>query len=582
MKKLLTSILFIFFSVVIFAQNEKNGDDPPTNLSPNFSCQGHYIEINGKKYMNGQQALVCDGITVYTFSVQVGAFHADGEEFPIETTWQGATSSGGHTAYVSADYPPGSLASEGILVKASYGEGLNTVSVQVRVFFADIKYIDDSAQQYGLDPNITVQEQFYKSQYSDDYGWKSIEEGQTDVISVLVEPEEFHSHLTFESTDPVNFPISPSSATTIPQTISINGSNNGTASVIVKLGSVAQCSHPNIKTEIKLVTYQKKTKMVEFILVKEENDDVEIIPKGQGSPYSLAILPGPNGLLDTTIPVGDPNIDDEFGTGLEINTGPNGICELTAQGDDIQLIDPGFGLPYATCTTYGSNNERDTPDPDPAANIDDEILAGEINSGENGVCEIEALDEHTGYAHSEQVNLPDAMEYVNKVYSQAIFEWIPVYSPVTYSVEVINYDKNRDGRLEVGVSDEEVDEIVENCTSCSSDPNVLQVFLTDYSHGLMGGQPQGYTPPDNPEEAYVFMGEIENSSVADKKLFFAKAIGHELGHLGFGLEHPFDQFNAPVLGLFYTSMGIDFENLMDYEHPPLDKLRKYQWDEIHE
>jgi subtilisin family serine protease len=96
-------------------------------------------------------------------------------------------------------------------------------------------------------------------------------------------------------------------------------------------------------------------------------DDVQLAPVGQGLPdpnaYGfavLAIIPGANGVIDTT-PVGD---DSTSLTGCSsapyLRPGANGICDSTATGDDIQLIPVGQGGEGLPGVLPGANSVVDT------------------------------------------------------------------------------------------------------------------------------------------------------------------------------------------------------------------------------
>jgi len=79
-------------------------------------------------------------------------------------------------------------------------------------------------------------------------------------------------------------------------------------------------------------------------------DDVQIIAVGYGEPNQTAITAGQNGVLNTQ-PSGDDIIKDST-----IITGPNGICNTTASGDDVQVIPVGQGKPYTITVTAGADN----------------------------------------------------------------------------------------------------------------------------------------------------------------------------------------------------------------------------------
>lgn len=75
------------------------------------------------------------------------------------------------------------------------------------------------------------------------------------------------------------------------------------------------------------------------------DDDVQLIPVGQGRPHAIVIHPGPDGQLDTA-PGGD---DTLFPSEDRLTSGANGVVETLAQSDDVQIIR--FSMGY-TSTTF--------------------------------------------------------------------------------------------------------------------------------------------------------------------------------------------------------------------------------------
>ncbi len=89
-----------------------------------------------------------------------------------------------------------------------------------------------------------------------------------------------------------------------------------------------------------------------------QGDDVQEIPVGQGSPLSLVIEPGFNFILDS-IPSGDDVV-----SGRMILSGPDGIAQSAALGDDKRRIAAGAGLPKGLCISPGPDQELQS---DPAS-----------------------------------------------------------------------------------------------------------------------------------------------------------------------------------------------------------------------
>lgn len=78
-------------------------------------------------------------------------------------------------------------------------------------------------------------------------------------------------------------------------------------------------------------------------------DDVQVIPVGNGQPSQTCITAGSNGTLDTS-PSGDDTI-----VGVTITTGSDGVCNTTASGDDVQVITVNQGKPSTTMITAGAD-----------------------------------------------------------------------------------------------------------------------------------------------------------------------------------------------------------------------------------
>ena len=83
-------------------------------------------------------------------------------------------------------------------------------------------------------------------------------------------------------------------------------------------------------------------------------DDVQVIPEGQGEPNTVCVVAGDNGIIDTS-----PGNDDWLDVDV-IRTGPDGICDSTATGDDHNVIDPSIAAAHTTCITAGTNGIIDT------------------------------------------------------------------------------------------------------------------------------------------------------------------------------------------------------------------------------
>ena len=110
-------------------------------------------------------------------------------------------------------------------------------------------------------------------------------------------------------------------------------------------------------------------------------DDVQEIPVGNGLADQTCVSAGEDGVLDTTVVVGDDAI-----VGGLVTTGTNGICETTAAADD-QAIPVGNGLADTTCVAAGADGVLDTI----VLGGDDAIAGGVVTTGANGICETMAV-----------------------------------------------------------------------------------------------------------------------------------------------------------------------------------------------
>ncbi len=123
-------------------------------------------------------------------------------------------------------------------------------------------------------------------------------------------------------------------------------------------------------------------KTVEIHAITEQNDDVQTHPVGYFPQNQVCVTRGTNGTLDT-IPVPDDGIASTPPAGDFIHTGPNGICDSTAAVDDFQAIPVGQRLGFTVCVSAGANGFLDTA----TASGDDVLGANDINAGPDGVCD---------------------------------------------------------------------------------------------------------------------------------------------------------------------------------------------------
>ncbi len=94
-----------------------------------------------------------------------------------------------------------------------------------------------------------------------------------------------------------------------------------------------------------------------------QGDDVQDVEVGNGLPNSLGVGPGFNCVIDTS-----PSGDDVL-SGNRVLTGLNGVCETVAQGDDEQIIPYQAGSPRGPCVSPGPDQTLST-----GTSVDDQMV----------------------------------------------------------------------------------------------------------------------------------------------------------------------------------------------------------------
>lgn len=79
-----------------------------------------------------------------------------------------------------------------------------------------------------------------------------------------------------------------------------------------------------------------------------------------------------------------PGGDDQV-AGATITTGADGICNTAVSGDDVQTIAVGNGKANENCVTAGTNAKRDTK-----TSGDDTVVGENITTGPDGICNTSA------------------------------------------------------------------------------------------------------------------------------------------------------------------------------------------------
>ena len=179
--------------------------------------------------------------------------------------------------------------------------------------------------------------------------WIMVPVGSNNLAKAETLPDAVASQIGFESDNTNIALVSPAQASSSPQTITVTGVTNGSTEIWAKL-----IQSSNLCATLGVDVKKRINKTVAIHAITEENDDVQVIPLGQGQPNQICITAGTNGVLDSTAG------GDDVTNANSIITGPNGICESEASGDDVPVIDIDHGQPNAICVTKGANNFRDT------------------------------------------------------------------------------------------------------------------------------------------------------------------------------------------------------------------------------
>ncbi|MFL0114096.1 hypothetical protein V2594_14820, partial [Tenacibaculum maritimum] len=137
---------------------------------------------------------------------------------------------------------------------------------------------------------------------------------------------------------------------------------------------------------------------------------------------------------------------------------------------------------------------------------------------------------------------------------------------ITMTIDTLNFDKNNDGKIDVS----------NNRRSRNNVNDEYNVLIKEYSNNseyviVLVDNPDDGSLGWFPSTTNVGVVHVNTHIKTTKKHQLMNTIAHELGHGGFGLQHPFDEFSN-------YNQGKDPKNIMDYQDG--DLLRKYQWDLI--
>ena len=428
---------------------------------------------------------------------------------------------------------------------------------------SSVVFSENLGQNAGFDANTFTEYPSYLNEFGSPVVWKSLHDVIPDNIDVIISSAandtvyfERDSNLTSLLPAQTNNPMA---------TLNLSSSSNKVdMTVYARKDSVSGDS----LAVFKAVSYPSITKSLGLIYVQEENDDIQTVALGNGYPFALAITKGTDDSLTTRALGDDIIIGDSI-----INTGPNGICETSADSGDVQIIAIGNGEPNRECVGFGANQFLDTP----MAAGDDIIVGSSIHTGPNGISETAALASPTTVA-TVPGTLSGLKSFLNTVYNPANLQFNTVANVGTISV---NYDLNKDGSLEVNhwfdsARNNEYAAVkrgLEQFLMANGDNYSYYVILIDptNSSSLLGIGGIWKIDPRIFRHVLVCPANHKRAAVT-----FYNTVTHELGHAIFDLEHPFHQTSIVRQGYL---QGNDPDNFMDYQDG--DKSRKYQWDQIH-
>jgi len=145
--------------------------------------------------------------------------------------------------------------------------------------------------------------------------------------------------------------------------------------------------------------------------IQEVTADATVNPGAEGLAvrnwlFAEHIRVGPNGICETSAAG-----DDVQGLGLDgqvsaITTYLDGICNTSAGGDDYQVIDEDHGEANATAITAGPDGVLDSTEEG-----DDQVVGNSITTGADGVCnttaandDVQQIDPDCGLPHTNAIN----------------------------------------------------------------------------------------------------------------------------------------------------------------------------------
>ncbi len=368
------------------------------------------------------------------------------------------------------------------------------------------------------------------------------------------------------------------------QVITISASANAQRNPTIEIKAENANSLTNVAEYLLPEVLPRKNKNVVIYAVKEDNDDVQVIPRGQGAPNTAAYVftPGVNNFIDTIaggddflapVPIGQrpPGYDARS---RKVFTGENGILETMPQGDDERfesknqalmlqyapVIEFATGAPQTVCIRSGANqfldtladitrtDDREAPDP-----LDSSLMV--VTAGANGRCDTDANDDDVA-----PPTLPNVTVLQNYLNNTTWGRQANIFFTVTVGQAFEkNFDLNRNGELKDGdLGADEVDAI-----SLNDDLTTLDLYYVGMRlEPLPSGRRAAITEFNTGNGWFGLDGLTTNTAA------------HELGHL-LGRTGPAQ----------HSPLGADYQRDLMYESIVSSvnqcRIRKPDWQLVH-
>ncbi len=492
--------------------------------------------------------------------IELEAFKADSTAFAGKLEWTGSSSlrpSGGNAARLQVNRPTGD---GGIFLAVNARGDTMDNRASLRVFILETAFTEGDGR-FEFDDNKI---QAYKIQYDSISG-----NGQRMRFKLLPSGERDYTaaKINFGAPLEVATNIGSAALTGAPTAqVHLHAANGPQLNGRVHLKHYL-CEKVPLKV---VVAKPVKAVDIRIIVVTEEDDDVQMNPPGSAKPDMSAIEAGPDGILQST-----PGPGDSLDTlNNRILTGPDGVCNTRAKGDDIQAIPFGRGGdPVWPCVGYGQNQLRDSP----LTGDDVNDLANKvILAGPDGVCQTiaDSISEPFTLSPAAENQILAALDTLTQWYKKIGYEIVVKRDFINFST---HYDQNFDDTLnynEIGLLNFNIRNI--------KGENTFVIVANNYFRQDTRSGKIVYSIANGLKSDKI--NTICGNCITDQT--FARRIGapnmpslfwifaHEFGHSQLELNHPWDDFE----NYNYTpggQQGQDQDNLMDYQEGK--KLRYYQW-----